>query len=83
MSDQLPPIPYPEFPLRPHPNGQWCKSVWNPRTRRSELKYFGTWRDDLAGERALNDPANGWLARRSLIKSWVDQLRAIATVDTA
>ena len=29
MAAILPPLPYPDFPLRPHQNGQWYKSVWN------------------------------------------------------
>ena len=37
-----PPLPYPEFPLRPHKNGQWYKSVWNPRNKKSKQFYFGS-----------------------------------------
>jgi integrase len=75
FSFSLPPLPYPEFPLRPHRNGQWYKSVWNPRSRKSEQHYFGLWRDDPKGERALSDPIFGWLARREAIKSGVDNVR--------
>ena len=37
-SRSLPKLPYAEFPLRPHRNGQWYKSVWNPRVKKSELR---------------------------------------------
>ena len=78
MTRNLPSIPYAEFPLRPHRNGQWYKSVWNPRTRRSEQVYFGNWKSDPTGERALHDPISGWLARRSAIKAGTDCLRVTA-----
>jgi integrase len=74
-SFSLPALPYPEFPLRPHRNGQWYKSVWNPRSRKSEQHYFGLWKDDPKGERALSDPVFGWLARRNAIKAGVDNVR--------
>jgi len=79
MSVTLPSVPFPGFPLRPHQNGQWYKSVWNSRTKRSEHFYFGPWRDDRSGERALNDPQSGWLARRSGIKSGTDNVRISIT----
>jgi len=75
FSISLPRLPYPEFPLRPHQNGQWYKSVWNPRARKSEQYYFGSWKDDPKGERALSDPILGWLARRDAIKSGGDNVR--------
>jgi integrase len=68
-------LPYPDFPLRRHKNGQWYKSVWNPRAKRSEQFYFGPWRDDLKGERALKDPVTGWLARKVAIKAGIDNLQ--------
>src|SRR6516162_9523507 len=71
----LPPLPFQGFPLRPHRNGQWYKSVWNPRTKRSEQFYFGTWSDDRIGKRAISDPDIGWLARQDAIKAGVDNLR--------
>lgn len=74
MATTLPSLPYREFPLRPHRNGQWFKSVWNARLKRSEQFYFGSWRDDPMGDAALNDPVVGWLARRPRIKQGIDHL---------
>jgi hypothetical protein len=71
----LPKLPRADFPLRPHKNGQWYKSVWNPLTKRSEQFYFGTWADDRKGERALKDPQLGWLARKDAIRAGVDNVR--------
>jgi integrase len=71
----LPPLPYSDFPLRPHRNGQWYKSVWNRHTRKSEQFYFGPWRDDPKGERALKDPELGWFARKDAIRAGVDNVR--------
>jgi hypothetical protein len=78
MPVELPSLPYPEFPLRPHNNGQWFKSVWNPCSKRSEQFYFGSWQLDPKGERALHDPVTGWLARRSGIKAGTDNVRLSA-----
>jgi integrase len=74
-----PPLPFAEFPLRPHRNGQWFKSVWNPRAKKSEQFYFGSWHDDPKGDRALHDAVLGWLARRSAIKAGTDNLRITST----
>ncbi len=74
-----PPLPYEGFPLRPHRNGQWFKSVWNRRTKRSEQFYFGSWSDDPKGERALKDPQSGWLVRRDAIKAGIDNVNVQAT----
>jgi integrase len=49
--------------------------VWNPRARRPEKYYFGTWHDDPNGERALHDPQIGWLSRRDAIRAGVDNVR--------
>jgi hypothetical protein len=75
FSISRPPLPYPEFPLRPHKNGCWFRSVWNPRTKRSEQFYFGSWTEDPKGQHALSDPVLGWLARRENIKAGVDNVR--------
>ncbi len=77
MKSVLPPLPFPEFPLRVHRNGQWFKSVWNTRSKKSEQFYFGSWADDPKGERAVNDPVTGWLARRSAIKAGADNVRVV------
>lgn len=70
----LPPLPYEDFPLRPHRNGQWYKSVWNSRTKKSEQFYFGSWKNDPKGERALQDPQIGWLARKDGIRTGIDNI---------
>ena len=75
MAATLPKLPFPGFPLRPHRNGQWYKSVWNPRTKRSEQFYFGRRMEDPTGERAISDPSVGWLARRNAIKAGIDNVR--------
>lgn len=67
-----PKLPRADFPLRPHRNGQWYKSVWNSRTGKTEQFYFGSWHDDRKGERALKDPHTGWLARRDAIRAGAD-----------
>ncbi len=73
-STALPALPYEGFPLRPHKNGSWYKSVWNPRTKKSEQFYFGSWRDDRKGDRAIRDPEIGYLARRDAIKAGIDNV---------
>jgi integrase len=71
----LPKLPYPGFPLRPHRNGHWYKSVWNRNAKKTEQFYFGAWGDDPKGERAMKDPALGWLARRDAIVAGIDNNR--------
>jgi integrase len=79
MPASLPKPPFERFPLRPHRNGQWYKSVWNSRTKRTEQFYFGRWADDPTGERAISDPVTGWLARRNAIKAGIENVRVERT----
>jgi integrase len=62
--------PYPNFPLFPNLNGQWCCKV------KGKPYYFGKWADDLKGERALAD----WTARQVGIHNGTDGLRAAPAV---
>lgn len=65
----IPPKPRPDFPLTPVANGQWVKKVAQKKY------YFGSWRDDPKGERAVKD----WLARKDAILAGLDGLRAKTT----
>lgn len=42
---------------------------------KSQQYYFGSWKEDPAGERALKDPNFGWLARRDAIYAEIDNIR--------
>lgn len=63
--------PYPEFPLTPHPNGQWVKKI------KGDLYYFGRWHEDRQGKAALAD----WLSRKDAIYAGLDALRVTAVND--
>jgi integrase len=68
--DSKPKKPHPDFPLTPHPNGQWVKKV------RGDLYYFGRWKEDVEGKAALA----GWMSRKDAILAGLDRLR-VPTVD--
>jgi integrase len=69
---QRPSKPRLDFPLSPNLNGQWWKKV------NGRAYYFGSWKDDAKGERALLD----WLARKDAILAGIDNMRvAKATTD--
>ncbi len=57
MNPTKPRKPRPDFPLFPHATGRWSKKV------RGKLRYFGSWRDDPKGERALAL----WLDQKDLL----------------
>lgn len=54
---EKPSKPYRDFPLTPHPNGQWCKRI------KYKLYYFGQWSDPDGAlkfyERVRDDLQNG------------------------
>src|SRR5690349_11650675 len=52
--------PHKDFPLTPHPNGQWCKKV------KRVLYYFGVWEDP---DGALKE----WLERKDKILAGLDR----------
>lgn len=59
--------PHPDFPLQPNLNGQWSKKI-NQRPY-----YFGSWKDDLKGERAIRE----YNDRLPGILSGTDHLRSL------
>lgn len=64
--------PYPEFPLFPNQNGQWCRKV-KVGSDKPRPYYFGKWSDDPKGERALRE----WQDRKASILAGVDQARPV------
>jgi integrase len=64
-----PPKPYKDFPLTPHPVGQWCKSI------NGKVHYFGRWGRRVNGrlERVEGD---GWRAAVDLFNEQRDDLYA-------
>lgn len=65
---QRPAKPHPDFPLSPNLNGQWFKKI------NQKPYYFGSWRDDAKGERAIKEYNN----RLPGILSGTDHLRLLA-----
>lgn len=62
--------PSPDFPLTPCPNGQWRKIV------NARAYYFGSWRDDPLGIRALEK----WHAHEQAIRAGFNGLSAAPRV---
>jgi integrase len=50
--------PYPDFPLTPHPRGQWCKKI------KGELRYFGPIEDWQAALDRYTAERDAWQAGR-------------------
>ena len=53
--------PYKDFPLTAHPCGLWCKKIRarvGGKTLDSQMVYFGSWRTDPKGTRALEQWLN-------------------------
>ncbi len=73
---QKPSKPRRDFPLFPASNGQWCRKFYLGGKR--VPKYFGSWRDDPKGERAVKD----FLARKDAIHAGLDNLRPEVVSDT-
>lgn len=60
--------PTPTFPLSPNLNGQWWKKI------SGKAYYFGSWKDDPKGERAIQEYAQ----RQAGILAGTDHLRMLA-----
>jgi hypothetical protein len=70
--------PFKDFPLTPHRNGLWCKKIRarvDGKTLDPKMHYFGSWRDDPKGTRALDK----WLKEKDdLLAGRVPRARAAA-----
>jgi hypothetical protein len=64
-----PPKPYPEFPLYPHPQGYWAKTV------RGTFHYFGRWGRVVDGKLTRVE-GDGWREALEQYKAQVDDLQA-------
>jgi integrase len=73
VHSQPPPKPYPDFPLFAHKGGQWRKDV-RVNGGKPQPFYFGPWKDDRNGQRAIKD----WLARQDAIRAGIDNPRVPA-----
>ncbi len=63
MSKQKPDKPYPDFPLFPHANGQWCKTI------RRKQRFFGVWADWESALEKYLDERDDWYAGRTPTRS--------------
>ncbi len=64
-----PPKPYKDYPLGPHPSGQWQKKI------RGKIHYFGRWGRRRNGKMERL-PGDGWKEALELYKAQADDLHA-------
>lgn len=63
MAKQKPDRPYPDFPLFPHANGQWCKTI------RGKQRYFGAWDDWESALEKYVEERDDWYAGKTPSRS--------------
>lgn len=61
--------PYTDFPLSPHPRGQWQKKI------KGKIHYFGRWGKIEKGK-LVRVPGDGWQEALALYKAQADDLHA-------
>lgn len=66
---ERPKKPYPDFPLSPHPRGQWQKKI------RGKIHYFGRWARRENGK-LVRVPGDGWKEALEAYKRVADDLHA-------
>ncbi|MEA2708129.1 MAG: hypothetical protein QOF78_730 [Phycisphaerales bacterium] len=70
--------PHPDFPLFPAPNGQWAKKIKGGGDAKSKPYYFGSWKEDPKGDRAIRS----YDARLAGILAGTDHFRHLAATAT-